>query len=169
LPIPLSATTQPVADTPRIMVRKRKQANRRRTPQTSQNTLQVKQRCPLSKWQGEEGACHWCSKPLTGRQRSWCSRQCCIEFERNHVWSIARRTTRRKAKYQCQTCGSKTKLEVNHITPVKGTGYRLSCNHHLSNLELLCHACHVQVTNQQREKQRKETSVRQPAGEAQTV
>ena len=41
-------------------------------------------------------------------------------------------------------------LEVNHIVPRKGAGYSFGCWNHLDNLETLCHACHVKVTNAQR-------------------
>jgi hypothetical protein len=41
-------------------------------------------------------------------------------------------------------------LEVNHITPRAGEGYGMGCHHHQSNLETLCHECHVKVTRRQR-------------------
>ena len=41
-------------------------------------------------------------------------------------------------------------LEVNHVVPRNGAGYGRGCHHHLSNLETLCHPCHVKVTNEQR-------------------
>lgn len=128
------------------MARKR----RRRTAQTANRTLAVKAECALSAWDGVDGHCHWCNRELTGRQRSWCSTTCQRTFEKNHVWSVARMTTRRRAKYRCETCGSNDRIEVNHIQPVVGAGYRLACHHHLDNLEVLCHDCHVQVTNAQR-------------------
>lgn len=40
--------------------------------------------------------------------------------------------------------------EVNHIEPRNGQGYRKGCHHHQSNLETLCHTCHVRVTTEQR-------------------
>lgn len=45
---------------------------------------------------------------------------------------------------------SRFKLEVNHIEPRNGKGYRPGCHHHLDNLETLCHPCHVAITNEQR-------------------
>lgn len=39
--------------------------------------------------------------------------------------------------------------EVNHIEPRNGGGYNSGCHNHLDKLELLCHQCHVGVTNQQ--------------------
>ena len=124
--------------------------SKRRSVDSAVRTQAVKQACPLSKWSGKTGLCHWCDTELIGRRRSWCSAKCQRLFETNHVWSIARRTVRQRAGYQCEQCGSRTSLEVNHIDPVIGRGYSLSCLHHLANLEVLCHSCHVQVTNQQR-------------------
>lgn len=57
--------------------------------------------------------------------------------------------------YACVRCGSKNDLEVNHIYPLgatERTGHRFaeSCEHHLDNLETLCHNCHLEATRQQR-------------------
>lgn len=41
-------------------------------------------------------------------------------------------------------------VEVNHIDPRRGRGYRSGCGHHLQNLETLCHRHHVEVTAAQR-------------------
>lgn len=41
-------------------------------------------------------------------------------------------------------------LEVNHIEPRCGRGYGWGCHNHLSNLETLCHGCHVLVTREQK-------------------
>lgn len=43
-----------------------------------------------------------------------------------------------------------TSLEVNHVRPRRGKGYGSGCHHHLENLEVLCHQCHVDVTVAQR-------------------
>lgn len=40
-------------------------------------------------------------------------------------------------------------LEVNHIEPREGRGYQSGCHHHLTNLETLCHDCHVAETTRQ--------------------
>lgn len=40
-------------------------------------------------------------------------------------------------------------LEVNHIDPRVGRGYLWGCHNHLTNLETLCHGCHVVETNRQ--------------------
>ena len=40
-------------------------------------------------------------------------------------------------------------LEVNHIEPREGRGYQSGCHHHLTNLETLCHDCHLVETKRQ--------------------
>jgi len=45
-------------------------------------------------------------------------------------------------------------LEVNHIEPRNGQGYGWGCHNHLSNLETLCHDCHVLVTREQKRARR---------------
>lgn len=73
------------------------------------------------------------------------------------MWSLAKSHTKRQARHHCAHCGIATlKIEVNHINPIRGAGYSLSCHHHLDNLEALCHQCHVQVTKQQRAEARKQ-------------
>lgn len=60
-------------------------------------------------------------------------------------------------------CGSSEELEVNHIIPREGRGYGAGCHHHLANLEVLCHQCHLGVTNLQ-VRSRKERAGRTVAG-----
>lgn len=50
-------------------------------------------------------------------------------------------------------------LEVNHIDPRNGGGYNSGCHNHLSNLETLCHSCHVIETGLQRQRKRAEQDV----------
>jgi hypothetical protein len=116
--------------------------------------------CALSPWSGRDLACQWCDADLTdgGRRKTWCSDKCRLMWERNHVWSKARSAARRRGKYQCGRCGAhktETGIEVNHIHPVAAHadathGRQPSCAHHQSNLEVLCHACHVVETSRQR-------------------
>jgi hypothetical protein len=109
-----------------------------------------------------------CRKPLTGRRKAYCCDRHAREFERNHLWIAARRAARRRAKWACQRCGfkpadvrrepsllpiykrSELRLEVNHIEPLLGSYRGFTCLNHLSNLEVLCHRCHVAATNEQR-------------------
>jgi hypothetical protein len=55
-------------------------------------------------------------------------------------------------------CGATENLEVNHIDPLVGRGYSMSCYHHQDNLEVLCHDCHVVVTNAQRRERAKKVA-----------
>lgn len=115
--------------------------------------LDHRRTCVLSAWTGNEGCCHWCDEPLIDkRRRTWCSDACRRTWERNHVWRRARAYARKKSKYLCSTCGAdrSANLEVNHVNPVNGSGYGDGCSHHQVNLEVLCHSCHVTVTNAQR-------------------
>jgi 5-methylcytosine-specific restriction endonuclease McrA len=63
---------------------------------------------------------------------------------------MARKVAKRRDKYRCVKCGSKQKLEVNHIKPCLGKHGKKGCWHHISNLETLCHECHLVVTSEQR-------------------
>jgi 5-methylcytosine-specific restriction endonuclease McrA len=111
--------------------------------------------CPFSQGAKLDKCCYNCTKPLTGRRTRWCSPECCKQFYLEHHWSAARKAAKRRAKYMCETCGSNEKLEVNHIIPLVGTKRTWSCLNHRDNLEVLCHKCHVVVTNQQRKDRKK--------------
>ncbi len=103
---------------------------------------------------GGPGCCGWCAKPLPARRRTWCSDACSKAYAKNHWWPTARRTARRRDKYRCRVCQRKRsdgiRLEVNHIVGAHGSHARISCAHHLSNLETLCNECHAEVTRAQR-------------------
>ena len=116
-----------------------------------------------------QGKCAWCGAELPSRRRTWCSDRCGDAFWANHWWSVARRTVRRRDRYRCTRCGHKPpgrthpkyrtlrktdRLEVNHITPALGDHRRLSCAHHLENLETLCLACHQTYTSSQQRQRR---------------
>lgn len=125
--------------------------------------------CTLTQWVGEQNVCQWCMSSLDGlsRRTAWCSSKCSRAWERNHVWRIARSAARRRDKYSCIKCGEhKTvkPIEVNHIVPLVGKGYGVSCSHHLSNLEALCVDCHRIETNAQFQ-ERKNGSIASEIGE----
>ena len=78
-----------------------------------------------------------------------------------HGWTSARKSVRRRDKWTCQHCGRRPPrggIEVNHIVPRNGGGYRFGCWNHHDNLETLCHDCHVEVSNLQRKKERRPPS-----------
>lgn len=103
------------------------------------------------------GVCDACGKPLTGRQKRWCSTDCSLALWRQHDWNGARRAAKKRDGHKCVNCGQedgvdkhlRSTLEVNHIEPRVGRGYGWGCWNHLDNLETLCHDCHVAVTKQQ--------------------
>lgn len=103
--------------------------------------------CSLLLYAGKEGVCHRCGRPLSGRQAKWCSHDCEDRYWEQHYWALARKLALKRDKYTCVRCGSTENLTVDHIIPLMGRGYRSGCYHHLSNLQTLCHGCHVDKTN----------------------
>lgn len=109
-----------------------------------------------------------CRTALPARRTAYCSDQHAREFERHHLWFVARRVARRRARYRCERCGFapatirrdprarasysryELKLEVNHVRPLVGAYRLVSCANHQDNLEVLCHRCHVAATAEQR-------------------
>jgi hypothetical protein len=125
--------------------------------------------CALAR--GGLGGCAWCGAELPPRRRSWCSDRCNTAFWNNHWWSQARHAAKVRDRYRCRRCGHAppkrpnrvaypldaaykaamrswragrptNRLEVNHRVPALGAHGRLSCLHHLDNLETLCVGCH---------------------------
>lgn len=105
--------------------------------------------CPLAVGAAPSG-CDWCGVRLTGRRRRWCSRRCEVEYQTNHVWRYARPVALGRAGGRCTRCGATDALEVNHRLPLLGKPRTQSCHHHQTNLEVLCHDCHVEATAAQR-------------------
>lgn len=103
----------------------------------------------LTPFKDEAGVCDACGKQLVGRQQRWCSRECAFVEWNDHDWNSARKAARKRDGEQCVTCGSRDRLEVNHIEPRVGQGYGWGCWNHQDNLETLCHDCHVKVTKAQ--------------------
>lgn len=108
--------------------------------------------CELIPAKRDPNGCKLCNKKLTGRQKTWCSRQCSREYTRNHRWTNAKAHIKKEgAWYQCSHCQEFTKtIEVNHIVPCKGKHGQWGCHHHETNLELVCRPCHKIETNKQR-------------------
>src|ERR1035437_968449 len=108
--------------------------------------------------------CFRCAGPLPPRRRWWCSDECVNIWSRNHEWTAARWEALRLSaklprgefendllqKAQCDHCASPINLEVNHVDPRRGRGYSRGCWNHQSNLQVLCHTCHLVVTKRQR-------------------
>lgn len=108
--------------------------------------------CDLSAWRGSALHCRWCNKKLTGKQKRWCSPHCGNAASTHHWFSWARKVVVRNGRYDgCVKCGSHERLEVNHITPCLGLHSKASCKHHVTELELVCRKCHLEITREQRE------------------
>ena len=103
---------------------------------------------------GGPADCRWCGAPLPPRRHAWCSDACANAYNKNHWWPDARRAARRRDKYRCRLCQRRRadgiRLEVNHLVQALGAHARVSCAHHLANLETLCNECHASVTRAQR-------------------
>ena len=126
----------------------------------------IRQPCELTAWDGTTGNCNWCNTaiPAGGRRKVWCRDQCRRQWERNHIWRRARIFARRRAKYRCTRPGCDAErgdVEINHITPLDGSGYGPGCKHHQDvstdpttgqrrgGLEGLCRAHHQELTTAQ--------------------
>lgn len=94
-------------------------------------------------------ACRNCDTPLVGRRTAYCSKVCERAFASNHFQGPAYAACTKRAERKCERCGTSERLEVNHIDPVRGGPRGVTCKNHQDNLELLCHPCHVLVTEEQ--------------------
>lgn len=121
---------------------------------------------------GAGSGCRTCGGPLRSTRAAYCSVACGDAFERNHFWGAARAWAlhlwAEPGDPKCRRCGEAGLLiwprgrrytlgrrspEVNHIAPLnrkRGKTYHFGCFNHQSNLEVLCHGCHVRVTVEQR-------------------
>lgn len=68
-----------------------------------------------------------------------------------HVGWVPHAPLPRFTGYRCARCLQPThRPEVNHIRPLNGDRHHFGCQHHLQNLEVLCHQCHLATTAHQR-------------------
>lgn len=94
----------------------------------------------------------WCGRPLTGRQKKYCSTTHARHVTIEHRWTQAKAAAKKLATwYQCANCEQFFRqVEVNHIVPCKGKHGKWGCWHHSDNLEVLCIPCHKIKTDLQR-------------------
>lgn len=93
--------------------------------------------------------CLNCGKPLTGRQRNWCSDECGREFANHKSRSWWAETVKRRDGYTCQCCGWKNshdkaeyrQMEAHHIMPLSWGGPEFD----LRNGVCLCEGCHDEI------------------------
>jgi hypothetical protein len=118
---------------------------------------------------GKRRLCYLCGGPLPKLARWWCSSKCVDLWSRNHEWTAARaealiRSAALSDRWydgfadhlinwaRCDQCAADVHaaaLEVNHVEPRNGGGYSRGCWNHQTNLQVLCHACHVKETKRQ--------------------
>ena len=124
-----------------------------------------------------KGHCTWCGRELAGRQRRWCSEIHEWSFGVNHAFGRGS-SALKLAVGHCVLCGKyldhepdvqRTRyhnprypghvrvsnpdylnLEADHIERANGSHGVFGCQHHWSNLRVLCHECHIGVTTEQR-------------------
>lgn len=61
---------------------------------------------------------------------------------RTPQWQAARLMAKRRDGWACVKCGTKGRIEVDHIRPLRAGGDPFA----LSNLQCLCPACHARKT-----------------------
>lgn len=99
--------------------------------------------------------CRQCGRDIRPRC-AYCSEACRKTFEQEHFWNTARHEAVRRAGRArgtpptCAKCHLPCDPEVNHIVPLNGNRPAFGCCHHQTNLEVLCHACHLIVGAEQR-------------------
>lgn len=120
-----------------------------------------------------KGLCTWCGRKLPKGLRAWCTPLHEWAFSVNHGFAFGARAIK-VAVGHCQMCGKGPEpevrnygarenwtllvhvlnrvdgLEADHIERAHSSHGVFGCQHHWSNLRVLCHECHVGVTTQQK-------------------
>lgn len=95
--------------------------------------------------------CAFCGNPLHDRRKIYCNSDHADKFwEECNYWQITWFDIRNQAlerdNYKCVKCGQTNGLEVDHIIEIADGGPQFE----LSNLQTLCHQCHLDKTAQGR-------------------
>lgn len=112
--------------------------------------------CSLARWGGDPKRCRWCDAEFKGRRFRWCSDACADTANREHHFNAGSHYAKRM-RPACERCGAKPgtvrladgtwsrriDLEAHHVEHALGRHRECSCIHHSSNLEVVCHECHV--------------------------
>ena len=96
--------------------------------------------------------CRNCDNAVSKGRRHYCSASCMNTFVRDHLWRFVREDILRRDNYHCSICEKcyrKSKLDVDHIIPVR-TGID---PFNKNNLRSLCKECHLAKTNLDNEAQ----------------
>lgn len=70
--------------------------------------------CVLLPYDSQKGVCALCGTKLTGRRTRWCGDDCIREFDRNHIWNMARRAALERDGRRCVRCGG-TGAQRRHV------------------------------------------------------
>ena len=91
----------------------------------------------IRKGRWRKGQCSWCRGPVKKPNRMWCVNDICLASFLELQSQV--RLCRERAKGKCKVCKKRfAKLEVDHIIPVSQGGLTL-----LTNLQAICHFCHL--------------------------
>ena len=103
-------------------------------------------RIPLKE---QDGSCWNCQKPLIGRQKRYCSRDCERAYWANFNWGTLRQWAFRRDNWTCQICRDRNEhnlrrphLEADHIIPIADGGDEWD----KTNIRTLCEPCHKRIT-----------------------
>lgn len=90
----------------------------------------------------QHGRCFYCGAPLTGRQRSYCSKAHAHHYTSRYNWADIRLRVWGRDDEACKACGGSLlevwEAEIDHITPVALGGAVWD----YENLQTLCKQCH---------------------------
>ena len=67
---------------------------------------------------------------------------------RGAAWIVLRDLALEADGYQCVKCGSRVRLEVDHVTPLQKGGETV-----LENLQTLCRDCHIEKTARENDRE----------------
>lgn len=93
----------------------------------------------------QHGKCYWCGSELTGRRKSYCSKECYTEYYGNFDWKFLRIKMLRRDNFQCVKCKGLANQVDHKIAIMNGGDF---FDH--SNLQTLCNKCHGAKTGMDR-------------------
>lgn len=86
---------------------------------------------------GKEGLCERCGKPVEGGRRKYCSTSCAnLRGEDPAAWKVSHRESRKHRKEACEACGGTKQLHAHHVDGIE-------TNNVAVNIQTLCVWCHI--------------------------